>query len=47
MWSNLQVLLLRGSLIDQYVVSANLYMALSSFLGLGLENSAVLLNNLV
>jgi len=46
-WRNLQVLLLRGSLLDWYVVFAYLYMALSNLLGLGLENSAMLFNNLV
>jgi len=40
-------LLLRESLLDWYVVSVNLYMALSSLLGLGLENSPMLFNNLV
>jgi len=41
-WSNLPVLLLRGSLLDWYVVFANPYMALSSLQGFGLENLAML-----
>ena len=39
--------LLRGGLLDWYVVFANPYMASSSLLGLGLENLAMLFNNLV
>jgi len=46
-WRNLSVLLLRGSLLDWYVVFANPYMASSSLLELGLENLAMLFNSLV
>jgi len=46
-WSNLPVLLLRGSLLDWYVVFANPYMASSNLLGLGLKNLAMLFNSLV
>ena len=37
----------RGSLLDWYVIFANLYMASRSLLGPGLENLVVLFNNLV
>jgi len=46
-WSNLQVFLLRGSLLDWYVVFANLYMVSNSLPGPGLESLVVLLKNLV
>jgi len=40
-WSNLQVLLLKESLLDWYVVFANLYMVLNSLPGLVLDSSVV------
>jgi len=46
-WSNLQVLLLRESLLDWYVIFANLYMVLNSLPRPGLESLVVLLKNLV
>jgi len=46
-WSNPQVLLLRGSLLDWYVVFANLDMVSNSLSGPGLESLVVLLKNLV
>jgi len=42
-----QFFLLKGRLLDWYVVFTNPYMASSSLLGLGLENLAMLFNNLV
>jgi len=46
-WSNLPVLLLRGSLLDWYVVFANPYMDSSNLLRPGLEILAMLFNILV
>jgi len=46
-WSKLPVWLFRESLLDWYVVFANPYMVSSSLVGLGLENLAMLFNNLV
>jgi len=47
MWSNLQVLLIRKSLLDWYIVFANLYMVSNSLPGVGLESLVVLSKNLI
>src|ERR1044072_1577104 len=46
-WSNLLDLLLRGSLLDLFVVFGNLCMGSSNLLGLGLGDLALLFSSLV